>query len=89
MSQGEILKGKILINSHPKRNAPGHRDNDKNNNKEERDKGHRLRFECKVAKQICDIVAICDHFWDLDYFFSFPINRRSFRLSILFTMTYR
>jgi hypothetical protein len=25
----------------------------------------------------------------LDYFFSFPINRRSFRLSILFTMTYR
>jgi hypothetical protein len=25
----------------------------------------------------------------LDYFFSFPINRRSFRLSVLFTMTYR
>jgi hypothetical protein len=25
----------------------------------------------------------------LDYFFLFPINRRSFRLSVLFIMTYR
>lgn len=69
MSQGEILKGKILINSHPKRNSPSHRDNDKNNNKEERDKGHRLRFDGKVAKQICDIVAIFHYLGYLDYFF--------------------
>ena len=69
MSQGEILKGKILINSHPKRNTPSHRNNDKNNNKEERDKSQRLRLECKVAKQICDIVAIFHYLGYLDYFF--------------------